>query len=779
MALDLRAAVKIKASVDGTQEIDGLQRSLNKVDRQAGGLQGAFNKLRGMAGGLGNALGSIVPAAGIAGLVLLGKRTIDAADNLNDLSQKTGVSVESLSRFQGAADDSGTSIDQVGKAMAKFSKGLVTAGAGTNQFVSEIKSSMSRSLDAVKSGEEEQTRAVKEQADRRLDALQAETDDRLREINKRYRNEQTLLDDNFDDQADRAREAADETLRLEQRRISQRYDAIQESIQQNESLSEQDKKNQIAILKAQEDDELNSLQKRFSESQKLRDRQFRDARRAEQDALEERRRIEEEGIKKGFESQKKVLDAGTEAQINAIKAKYSDAAESLKSGSQGVGAALASLGISAVNASNQMRPVDQLMMDVADKFAAMPDGANKTALAMNLFGKSGADLIPMLNMGREGLSQYAATIDKDLAAASDKFNDALNAITKALAGPFNDIIAKLLPVLEKVALAIVAIINAFVSLPEPLQNTIIGLSALLFAINGLSGPVTILYGGFKLLAGLKLGATIAGWLPVIAQIGPAVMTAGQLLIGVLSGPVGWIALLVAAGVAIYAFRDQIGAAFQAIGQTLSAAAQGFYNIFIKPVGDWFTGLYNGIVTAFSKLGEVLKAPFQAVANFIRGIVNGILGGIEGAINGAIGALNRIIAGANRALAIVKAPQIPFIPSVALPRFAEGGMVTGPTVAMVGEGGEPEYIVPQSKAAGFAANWMAGKRGAGAIPRFAEGGVVMPSTANVSIQTGPVTQMNGTNYVTTQDMSRAVQAGVQQTLALLRNDLNTRRAVGIA
>jgi hypothetical protein len=43
------------------------------------------------------------------------------------------------------------------------------------------------------------------------------------------------------------------------------------------------------------------------------------------------------------------------------------------------------------------------------------------------------------------------------------------------------------------------------------------------------------------------------------------------------------------------------------------------------------------------------------------------------------------------------------------------------LAMVGEGGEPEYIVPQSKASGFAANWMAGQRGAAAIPGFAKGG----------------------------------------------------------
>ena len=74
--------------------------------------------------------------------------------------------------------------------------------------------------------------------------------------------------------------------------------------------------------------------------------------------------------------------------------------------------------------------------------------------------------------------------------------------------------------------------------------------------------------------------------------------------------------------------------------------------------------------------------------------------------------------------------------------------------------------------------MAGVRGPAAIPRFAEGGVVMPSSANVSIQTGPVTQMNGTNFVTTQDLSRAVQAGVDQTLALLAGDINVRAGLGL-
>lgn len=111
-------------------------------------------------------------------------------------------------------------------------------------------------------------------------------------------------------------------------------------------------------------------------------------------------------------------------------------------------------------------------------------------------------------------------------------------------------------------------------------------------------------------------------------------------------------------------------------------------------------------------------------------------------------------------------------------FARGGVVKGPTLGLIGEGGEPEYIIPQSKAAGFAANFLSGKRGASAIPGFAEGGVAMPSTANVSIQTGPVTQMDGTNYVTTQEMSRAVQSGVRQTLDILRRDSNVRSQLGL-
>jgi len=123
-------------------------------------------------------------------------------------------------------------------------------------------------------------------------------------------------------------------------------------------------------------------------------------------------------------------------------------------------------------------------------------------------------------------------------------------------------------------------------------------------------------------------------------------------------------------------------------------------------------------------------------------------------------------------------------------LAKGGVVNGPTLAMVGEGGEREYIIPESKMAAASANYMSGARGGAVIPAFANGGVVGPSRASqgrnstatikpqISIQTGPVVQMGGNNYVTMQDLGRAVQTGVRQTLNIIQGDMNMRNQMGL-
>lgn len=69
------------------------------------------------------------------------------------------------------------------------------------------------------------------------------------------------------------------------------------------------------------------------------------------------------------------------------------------------------------------------MVQLADLFKGMPDGVEKTALAVQLFGKAGMDMVPMLNLGSAGLAEAqekAAEYGRkmaELAPDADKFND--------------------------------------------------------------------------------------------------------------------------------------------------------------------------------------------------------------------------------------------------------------------------------------------------------------------------------------------------------------------
>ena len=120
----------------------------------------------------------------------------------------------------------------------------------------------------------------------------------------------------------------------------------------------------------------------------------------------------------------------------------------------------------------------------------------------------------------------------------------------------------------------------------------------------------------------------------------------------------------------------------------------------------------------------------------------------------------------------------------LPGFAEGGYVTGPTPALVGEGGEPEYIIPQSKMAGAMARYASGTRGAGVIDGpEGSGGYGSAGAGPMSINiSGGVTTIDNTDYIRKDQVpsiiAQASQAGEQRTLRKLQQSPATRRRVGV-
>ncbi len=133
------------------------------------------------------------------------------------------------------------------------------------------------------------------------------------------------------------------------------------------------------------------------------------------------------------------------------------------SGSKQAQSAFDSLGVSYTNADGSLRESTDVMLDVADKFSTMKDGAQKSAMAMDIFGKSGADMVPFLNQGSAGINELTAqadrlgvTLDGPTADAAGQFNDNIDMLKGAAKGFGNEVMKGLLPSLNNLGNEMVA-----------------------------------------------------------------------------------------------------------------------------------------------------------------------------------------------------------------------------------------------------------------------------------------------------------------------------------
>lgn len=111
----------------------------------------------------------------------------------------------------------------------------------------------------------------------------------------------------------------------------------------------------------------------------------------------------------------------------------------------------------------------------------------------------------------------------------------------------------------------------------------------------------------------------------------------------------------------------------------------------------------------------------------------------------------------------------------IPQFAAGGIVNKPTIAMIGEGGEREFVIPESQMAAASSRYLSGYRNSDLL-----GGSAVPTESaapNISIRTGPVMEFDGQRYVTLGDF----ESGLRQVADKLYRGLRTpaaRYATGV-
>ncbi len=127
---------------------------------------------------------------------------------------------------------------------------------------------------------------------------------------------------------------------------------------------------------------------------------------------------------------------------------------------------LKNLGIDA--ASLKKASPDAQLNTIIAALAKIQDPTQKAAMAMQVFGKAGANLVPLLNEGESGIAKLRAEAQKlgvslsdEQVAAGQAFNDALDKISAALLGVATRIGGAIAPMLAYLADQVIIAANSF------------------------------------------------------------------------------------------------------------------------------------------------------------------------------------------------------------------------------------------------------------------------------------------------------------------------------
>lgn len=148
-------------------------------------------------------------------------------------------------------------------------------------------------------------------------------------------------------------------------------------------------------------------------------------------------------------------------------------------------------------------------------------------------------------------------------------------------------------------------------------------------------------------------------------------------------------------------------------QSLADGVEGLKNWFIEKWGaikDKFVSAKDGMVSAWESFKGKIKDGVDVIVGFwddikqgAKDMANGVIGAVEGMVNKVISGVNWLIRGLNRIrfsipdwVPLIGGNSFGFnlgqINSVSLPRLAQGGVVSSPTTALIGENGA-EAVVP--------------------------------------------------------------------------------------
>jgi hypothetical protein len=281
--------------------------------------------------------------------------------------------------------------------------------------------------------------------------------------------------------------------------------------------------------------------------------------------------------------------AGVEAAVKKMQKSIFAAG----SGSKEAAEALAMVGLSASDLAGLS--ADEQMGKIADGLMSIQDPGTRAAVAMQIFGKAGTDILPMLDGGSAGMAAFAdeakrlgLIMDSETAAKADALGDAIDSVKSSMKMAFIQVGSAVAPILTDLAhgLAIVAAnVGKFISENQAFAVSVLKGGAALFvagtAITGVSYSLQGLSGGISLvLKGFGLFSALASPVLLVASgIGAAVF-------------------------ALYKFKDQISAALGPVAPLVQQAA--------GAIGEGFTPAINNGIAVLGDLATTAATTFDGV-----------------------------------------------------------------------------------------------------------------------------------------------------------------------
>lgn len=276
------------------------------------------------------------------------------------------------------------------------------------------------------------------------------------------------------------------------------------------------------------------------------------------------------------------------------------------------------LGVTTTDANGNLKPLDELLGDMADKFKAMPDGPEKTALAMKAFGRAGAQLIPLLNEGKDGIgalrkefTELGGEITSEQAASFEEYNDTIHRVKTALVGLRNQAVIALLPHIKAASKAFLAWVKA---------NRVMLKQNLLKFMRAFAKLIVLVAKGFMLL--LKHGEQILvfwiSWKVAILAVGVAmkVMAAGG-IVAAAKLAAAWVAASLPL-ILIVALVAAVALAFFELIDTFRGKDTYLRNMFDKIVTKWG----EDIERFFRKWEKKLEEAKASAEDFVAYLTGG-------------------------------------------------------------------------------------------------------------------------------------------------------------